>query len=421
MTMCDGVRVSELIGPAYHDVHRDIRSHGHTHYVFEGGRGSLKSSFISMEVALLLKRNPRAHAVVFRKLSSDIGNSVFPQYQWALDRLGIGHEFLVRQPPRAQLIYRHTGQRILFMGGDGRVKLKDKAKSIKLPFGYIGITHFEEKDQFDGRDEIRSILQSTQRGGDLFWNFESNNPPISKASWANVDSMEARPGRLLHKSDYRSVPPEWLGEQFLMEAEYLRDSNPRAYEHEYLGVPTGTGGDVFENLCLDPIPDELVNQFDQVHMGVDWGYFPDPFAWNCMYYDPARLTLYVFDELTALKCGNEETARQLVQEKGVTGSDVIYADSAEPKSIGDYREFGIACYGVVKGKGSVAYRMKWMQRLQKIWIDPVRCPETAREFSTYEYDRARDGTLLNRYPDKDNHHIDAVSYGMWPVWKQKGY
>lgn len=32
----------------------------------------------------------------------------------------------------------------------------------------------------------------------------------------------------------------------------------------------------------------------------------------------------------------------------------------------------------------------------------------------------RTGNLISAYPDAKNHHIDAVRYGMQPVWKQRG-
>ena len=64
--------------------------------------------------------------------------------------------------------------------------------------------------------------------------------------------------------------------------------------------------------------------------------------------------------------------------------------------------------------------MKWLQSLLKIVIDPVRCPETAKEFKKYEYELDKDGNPTSVYPDKDNHSIDAVRYGLEQVWKKKG-
>ena len=74
-----------------------------------------------------------------------------------------------------------------------------------------------------------------------------------------------------------------------------------------------------------------------------------------------------------------------------------------------------------KGPGSVAYGIKWLQSLAAIVIDPARCPETAKEFSEYEYERdPKTGEVLEGYPDAANHSIDAVRYAMEPVWKRRG-
>lgn len=406
--------LTDLLAPSFYGLHHDVQAHRHTHYILEGGRGSCKSTFVSVEVVLLLLKNPDCHALVLRKVGETLRDSVYAQYVWSICALGLESMFSFKVSPM-EIVYRRTGQKILFRGADRPEKLK----SIKVPFGYIGITHFEEKDQFSGRQEIRSILQSTMRGGAQFWNFESNNPPVSRSNWANQDSMLVIPGRIVHKSNYQDVPAEWLGEQFFDEARALKEINPRAYEHEYMGVATGTGGAVFENLDLRALNETELERFDRIYNGVDWGYYPDPWAYNRMHYDAARRVLYIFGELTRYKAGNRETADALI-DYGAGPAERITADSAEPKSIGDYKRFGLNCRGAEKGPGSVEYSMKWLQSLKSIVIDPARCPDTAREFAQYEYERTKDGEIMSGYPDRDNHHIDAVRYALEPVWRRRG-
>ena len=54
-------------------------------------------------------------------------------------------------------------------------------------------------------------------------------------------------------------------------------------------------------------------------------------------------------------------------------------------------------------------------------IDPDRCPDTAKEFTEYEYERdEKTGEVLQGYPDAANHHIDAVRYGTNKIWKRRG-
>lgn len=292
-----------------------------------------------------------------------------------------------------------------------------KIKSIKVPFGYIAVTHFEEKDQFAGRSEIRTILQSTMRGGSQFWNFESYNPPISRDNWANLDSLEERPDRLRHKSTYLEAPPQWLGEQFLLEAEHLRLTDERAYRHEYLGEAVGTGGNVFENLELREITDKEIASFDRIFQGVDWGWFPDPFAFIRLHYDRARETIYVIDEIYANRLTNEAATKR-IREKKYTDA-YITCDSAEPKSVADFRASGLPAKEAVKGPGSVDYGMKWLQR-RKIVIDRRRTPHAYDEFVNYEFERDKDGAFISGYPDKNNHLIDAARYALERVYRRMG-
>lgn len=406
------IRLSEKIGPAFYSVAKDVFEHGHTHYDESGGRGSLKSSFISIVVPLLLVNNPGTHALVLRKVANTIRDSVYAQYMWAIGELGMSAFWDAKVSPM-ELIYRPTGQKIMFRGADDPMKIK----SIKVPFGYIAVTHFEEKDQFSGREEIRNILQSTMRGGSKYWNFESYNPPISRDNWANKDSLEDRPDRLCHKSTYLQAPPEWLGQQFIDEAEHLKETDERAYQHEYLGIPVGTGGNVFDKLELREITDAEVSAFDHIYQGVDWGYFPDPFAFIRLHYDRARETIYLLDEIYENKLSNEQSA-QMILRKGYNDVRII-CDSAEPKSVADFRAMRLPAFEAIKGPGSVEYGMKFLQR-RTIVIDRKRTPHAYDEFVGYEYERNKDGDIISGYPDANNHLIDATRYALEPVSRRMG-
>jgi len=406
------IRLSDKIGSAFYDVAHDVFVHGHTHYDFSGGRGSLKSSTVSVLVPLLLINNPGTHALVLRKVANTIRDSVYAQYIWAIGELGMAAYWEAKVSPM-ELIYKPTGQKIMFRGADDPMKIK----SIKVPFGYIAVTHFEEKDQFAGRAEIRTILQSTMRGGSKYWNFESYNPPISRDNWANKDSLEERTDRLCHKSTYLQAPTEWLGEQFLAEAEHLKATDERAYQHEYLGIPVGTGGNVFDNLELREITDEEMSHFDHIYQGVDYGWFPDPFAFIRLHYDRARETIYLMDEIYQNKLTNEASGNIIIQ-RGYKDA-YITCDNAEPKSVADYRAMGLPAKAAVKGPGSVDYGMKWLQR-RKIVIDRKRTPNAYNEFVNYEYDRNKDGDIISGYPDENNHLIDATRYAVERISRRMG-
>lgn len=408
-------RLTDIIAPAFYPVFWDIQQGKHTYYDLYGGRGSTKSSFVAAGIVLGIMQDPKANAIVFRKVASTISTSVYEQVLWAIDVLGVSAYWRCTSSP-LKMTYIPTGQVVVFRGLDKAGKLK----SLKVANGYFKFLWFEELDEFSGEEEIRSVQQSVLRGGEKYVVFKTFNPPISVSNWANQHVAVPAQSTLRHKSCYLDVPCDWLGQQFFNDADELKRVNPRAYEHEYLGNPVGTGGEVFDNLVIDELPDEQVSAFDKIYMGIDWGWYPDPFHWSKMHYDAARRRLYIYDEYRANKMSNRETWDALQSLKGVTTDDIITADSAEPKSVSDYRAYGAKCRAAIKGADSVRYGIKWLQSLTAIYIDPKRCPETAREFSAYEYERTKDGEVMSSFPDADNHSIDSVRYATERIWRKKG-
>ena len=409
------------IGKAFVDVNRDIDEREHREYYFEGGRGSLKSSYISEKIIEILENDPNKCAVILRKVKDTLKDSVFAQLEWAIDTLGetypkVKTNWKLTKSP-LEITNLNTGQKIYFRGADDYGKIK----SLKPPANmYIGITWFEEFDQFSGMNEIRKINQSLIRGGDDFIQFYSYNTPASSQHFVNIEKIIPKDSRIVHLSDYRDAPKKWLGQAFLDEADFLKSINEKLYQNEYLGEMTGVGGNVFENVELREIDDNEINTFDYIYQGLDFGYFPDPLAWTKCSYNPNQRTLYIFDEYVVNKMSNADVWEHLKEEKGVTEDDLIIADSAEPKSIGDFKAYGCMMKGAEKGPGSVDYSMKWLSSLAKIVIDPKRCPTASQEFSTYEYQQDKDGNYISGYVDANNHCIDSVRYALNNIWKKKG-
>ena len=410
------VKLSGIIAPTFSTVHQDIKRHQHTHYWLKGGRGSTKSSFISVEILLGMMRDAGkgqyTNAIVLRRYGVTLRESVFEQIGWAINALGVAELWKSSVSPMSWT-YLPTGQRIIFRGADEPTKVK----SIKFAVGWAKYLWYEEVNEFEGAEKIRSINQSVLRGGADFFVFYSFNPPKAARNWVNQYVAIERDDTLVHHSTYLTVPPQWLGEQFIVEADHLKAVKPEAYRHEYLGEVTGTGGEVFSNITLRAITDEEISRFDNLRRGIDWGYAADPFAYNVCHYDKTRRRLYLFREIHKVKLSNRAAADLI---KNEAGSARITCDSAEPKSIDEVRGYGLRVVGARKGPDSVEYGIKWLQDLEEIVIDPVRCPETAREFSGYELERDREGNFKAGYPDKDNHHIDAVRYACEDDMKRPG-
>lgn len=405
-------KLSEIVSPAFSESHRAIKSGEINELVEKGGRGSAKSSFLSIELVLQLVKHPDCHAVVLRKVGNTLRTSVYAQVCWAIATLGLTRRFRCTVSPM-ECTYVKTGQKILFFGMDDPGKLK----SIKLPFGYIGIAWFEELDQFNGQEQVRNVEQSIFRGGPYSLCLKSFNPPITRDNWANQYVLIDKPGQMVHHSTYETTPEEWLGPRFLADAEHLKETDEKAYRHEYLGEAVGIGGNVFEKLEVRSITDDEVKAFDRIYQGVDWGWFPDPFAFIRLHYDRARETIYFIDEIYRNKLPNEQAAEE-IRKKGYTDA-YITCDSAEPKSVADFRACNLPAKLAKKGPGSVDYGMKWLQK-RKIVIDRKRTPNAYDEFVNYEYERDKDGNFITGYPDVDNHLIDATRYALERVYLRMG-
>ena len=398
-------KLSDVISKSFYDIHKDILKCNHTHYWLKGGRGSTKSSFISIEIIFGMMTDKNANAVALRKVGVNIKDSIFEQLRWAIDILGVSEKWEIKVSV-PEIILKDTGQKIIFRGGDNPKKIK----STKFLKGYPKFIWYEEVDEFLGIDEIRNINQSLMRGGEKFIVFYSYNPPKNQRCWINNEIIEKRDDKIVHHSTYIDVPKNWLGKQFFAEAEHIKNTKPDVYEHEYLGKVTGTGGEVFNNISIREICDDEIKNFDRIHRGLDWGYACDPLHYTVNHYDRMRKRLYIFYEIHKSGLTNIQAAKLINNEN--IGKKSVVCDSAEPKSIDEIREFGVRAEAAKKGPDSVEFGIKWLQSLDEIIIDPVRCPFTAKEFLGYEFEKDNFGGFKAKYPDYDNHSIDAVRYSL---------
>lgn len=402
------VKISEIIAPSFYELHKDLKNDINTHFWLKGGRMSTKSSFISIEIILGIMKDVNGNAVVMRKVGDTLADSVYAQLIWAIEKLGVSYCWEMKISP-LKLVYKPTGQEILFRSANNKEDYK-KIKSIKIKRGYCKYIWYEEVDEFFGMEEIRSINQSLMRGGNIFKAFYSFNPPKSVNNWVNAEMIISKPKTIVHHSTYLTVPKEWLGEAAILEAEHLKKTNELAYRNEYLGEATGTGGAVFTNTILEEITDTDISHFDNILDGNDFGYAVDPDCYLQMHYDKTRRCLFIFNEIYKVGLSNRQLYDEIKRIK--IGNSYITCDSAEPKSIDELKSLGLRVRGAKKGPDSIEYGIKFLQKLEFIKIDPGRCPNAAKEFKMYEYEKDKLGNFKSKYPDSNNHSIDAARYAI---------
>lgn len=171
------------------------------------------------------------------------------------------------------------------------------------------------------------------------------------------------------------------------------------------------GNTIFRNYVvadtLDPESEYYlpVEQRTNRRPGLDFGFSDDPAASTATHYDKRRKRIYIYDELYERGLTNDLLAREM---KRMHGADDIRADSAEPKSIAELRQYGLNVTPARKGKDSVLHGVQWLQQ-QQIVIDK-RCVNTIREFQQYKWKEDKAGNALRVPVDKNNHAIDQLRY-----------
>lgn len=360
------------------------------------------------------------NAICYRKVAATLADSIYNQFSQTMgDYMGevITDHWVFKKSPLRIVHIDEDGnevQEIMFRGLDDPVK----SKSIKPHKGYFKYLWLEELAEFDGMEEIRNVRQSILRGGKQFLSLYSYNPPETSSNWVNDEALRPTRGRKVYRSNYLSVPREWLGDDFFVEAELLKQRNYRAYRHEYLGEVTGNGGTIFPNLIERQITDEEIAHFDNLRYGVDFGFALDPSAFIKLHFDSTRRRLIAIDEIYETNLMNDELAAKINAKKNDYA--FVTCDSAEPKSIAELQRYGVNCLGARKGPDSIRAGIKFLQSLCSIECDRNRTPMFYNEFNKYEYEKNKSGEFVSRYPDKLNHLIDATRYAVEADMTQGG-
>lgn len=402
------IRLTQVVVPAFRNFWRAAGSKKYLRYVLKGGRGSGKSTHIALRLIYDMMKYPVTTLCV-RKVARTLEESVFEQLKETISLLNVEDYWRVMKSP-LQLVYMPRGNKIIFRGADDPLKLKS-LKVSKFPVVFLWI---EELAEFKTEEEV-SIIENTVMRGELpkglhYIFYYSYNPPKRRLSWVNqkYETQFLPANTYVHHSTYLDNP--YISKVFIAEAEEVKKKNLQKYEWEYLGKPIGSGIIPFNNLVFRKITDDELKRFDNVRQGIDWGYGVDPFALVRWHYDKTRRRVYAIDEIYGVKLSNREVAEQ-IEKKGYNDTLTI-ADSAEPKSIDELKQYGIRIRGARKGPGSVEYGEKWLDDLEEIVIDPQRTPNIAREFESIDYQTDQDGNPKPKLEDVNNHTIDATRYAL---------
>lgn len=315
-----------------------------------------------------------------------------------------------------ELTYIPTGQKILFRGFDDPQSIT----SITVETGHLCWVWIEEAFQITDEEEFNKLDLSIrgQLPEGYFKQITFTFNPWSENIWIKKRFFDAWDRG--DRTNLFCLTTNYLCNEFLDAADIavfdeMKEKNPRRYNIEGLGdwgIAEGLVYNNWEELEFDVV--KLKGETDRYDRpiyreiyGLDWGFSNDPTAFICSLVNEKTKEIFIYDEIYGYRMTNQQIANAIIQ--AGYGKVLVIADSSEPKSIEEVRQFGIQRIRPAK-KGADSVRAG-IQKLQDyhIYVHP-RCSNTLVEFNNYVWDKDKDGRTLNVPMDAYNHAMDAFRY-----------
>lgn len=418
--MKNSIFLPKIIGRGYGKFWRDKNRYR----VLKGGKGSKKSSTTALNFIYRIMKYPESNLLVVRSVMNTHRDSTFAQLKWAQGVLGVSHLWANTVSPM-EMVYKPTGQRILFRGFDDVLKLA----STTVSSGYLCWVWVEEAFEIGSLYDFEKLDMSVPRGSvppHLFKQTTLTFNPWSASHWLKSRFFDSKQqGVSTYSTNY--LCNEFLDDCDRAVFERMKQQNFRRYAVAGLGEWGVADGLVYENWEQREfyVNDFGVPQFlsgEQKYsdgdawqfrsfFGLDYGYTNDPTAFIAFLVNPVTKEVYIFDEHYEKRMLNSDIAKML-RRKGYA-KEIIRADAAEPKSNDDLRRLGIfRILPSVKGRDSVLNGICSINEY-KIFVQP-RLKNTIAELSSYCYAQSGDGKS-NIPVDSNNHLMDALRYAFYDV------
>lgn len=380
--------------------------------IYFGGSSSGKSFSLAQRTVLDIISGKRNYLIV-RNVQSTIKRSAFNEITKAISGFKLAEYFDTNKTDLV-ITCKLNDKQILFCGLDD----VEKIKSITPINGVITDIWVEEATECE-KNDIKQLDKRLRGRAEAVKRLTLSFNPILKDHWIYTDYFDIWDDnkQYIEKDNVSILKTTYKDNNFLEEDDIaaLENETDKYYYDVYtLGNWGVLGAVIFKNWRVEDFS-EIERTFDNYRHGIDWGFAEDPFAYVKMHYDKARKRLYICDEIEAVDLLNSESAPMVKQK---AGRERVICDSAEPKSVSEYKTLGVYAKGAKKGKGSIEYGIKFLQGLEII-IHP-RCKNFKREISKYKYKEDKNGNVLPVPVDKDNHLIDATRYGMEDDMRQAG-
>lgn len=301
------VWLPEIIGGGYGKFWKSKQRY----VVDKGGRASKKSSNASLKIVTRMMQYPLANTVVFRRTYDSLRDSCFAQLKWAIHRLGVDDYWEARVSP-LELIYKPTGQKIMFRGLDNPLKIT----SITVDVGVICFAWLEEAYELDDEtvfDKIDGSLRGEMPDGYYIqWLITFN--PWDSGHWLKRRFFDT-PDEDVLAITTNYMCNEWLTDQDRKWFERIRRTDENRYKVEGLGEWGIAEGQFFKQWesAVHVIEPFAIPKGWMRFRAMDWGSaHPYEVLWWAVDYDD---NLYAYRELYGWggkpNVGTGETAKEV--------------------------------------------------------------------------------------------------------------
>lgn len=395
------LRLSEIVGGAY----KDFWNCRQRYRVVKGSRGSKKSVTSALWYIINMMVYPEANTLVVRRYANTLRDSCFAVLNWAIERLGVSQYWKVTKSP-LEMEFIPTGQKILFRGLDDGMKIT----SITVKHGVLCWVWIEEA--FEINEEEFNKLDLSIRGKSpkgLWKQLTLTFNPWSEQSWLKHRFFDVKDDEIFTKTTTYKCN-EWLDEHDRAVFEKMREQNPRRYRIEGEGFWGVAEGLIYENTGKAELDDSKFRGNPRKYrafFGLDFG-FTDPTAFVGGFVDQDEKVIYVCYELYLTNVTNQDVAKHLKEDIGLRG-EVVYCDSAEPKSIEELRRAGINAKPAIKGPDSVNFGIQKIQNYKIIYDS--RCENFEHEICNYCWEKDKNGKPTGKPDHEFSHCCDALRYG----------
>lgn len=288
------IRLSSLVQPHFRRMWRSDASY----FVLNGGRGSFKSSTVSLKLVVMMKKQTqqghKANVVIIRENATNLRDSVYEQIIWALGMLDMTDEFMFRTTP-LRIIHRRTKSTFYFYGADKPERLKSNSARDVIAIWYEEAANFKSAEVFDQSNP--TFIRQKSPYVDKVPVYYTYNPPKNPYDWINqwVEQQRLDPDCLVDKSTYLDDELGFTVKQQADLIERYKINDPDYYRWLYLGEEIGLGTNIY-NMDLFHVVRELDSKDPILYMAfsVDTGHAQSATALTA-YGITAKSNVYVLD------------------------------------------------------------------------------------------------------------------------------